>query len=495
MTRNPEIASRTRTSDTSGVTRGSRMDTSRSSVSRTDRDSPISRTRDSISRDSSRVSRDTTALGLPRGGDLGRTLDRGTRGLRSIDSSRANTARRTIDRVDRNRSITRNLAPSRTDFSRNAGSQLARAATRDFRGDWRHSTRDWNRRDWNRGSWDRFRWGHGDWHRGKWFHGGHHGYWHGKWYGGWYGHGWYKDWHWYRPSWGFSFSFGYWGSPWYADWGFRYAYPFYGTFWPPAVVYYQYSYPSWYYPPVVYSPVVFTPIYTPVYYAEPVVPIFPTYYYPAYTYLYYYPSLYYAPPATTFGTSFGISADWTAQNEIYSAPAEAGAPRPQVQDLPSPETADATAAVSGEGNLDRGLEALRAGRIEQARSYLLQAINADPNDGVARMLYTAALVADGQYKEASLALRDSLQVWSDLRLKDFYLPSVYRNEQAQTRYLHDLRAFLSDHPDRLDGWLLTIWSYAFSGQMDQAQSLIAEAKKAWPDDPGLVKLEALVTLG
>ena len=111
------------------------------------------------------------------------------------------------------------------------------------------------------------------------------------------------------------------------------------------------------------------------------------------------------------------------------------------------------------------------------------------------MLYTAALVADGQYKDASLALRDSLQVWGDVQLKDFYLPSVYENQQAQTQYLRDLRAFLSDHPDRLDGWLLTIWSYAFSGQTDQAASLLAEAKKTWPDDPGLVKLEALVRLG
>ena len=163
--------------------------------------------------------------------------------------------------------------------------------------------------------------------------------------------------------------------------------------------------------------------------------------------------------------------------------------------MPAPQAADNTAAAPGDGNLDRGLTALRAGQIEPARSYLSQAINADPNDGVARMLYTAALVADGQYKDASLALRDSLQVWSDLQLKDFYLPSVYKNDQAQAQYLRDLRAFLSDHPDRLDGWLLTIWSYAFSGQTEQAAGLLAEAKKAWPDDPGLTKLDALVKVG
>ena len=85
----------------------------------------------------------------------------------------------------------------------------------------------------------------------------------------------------------------------YSDWGFRYAYPYYGCYWPPAVVYYDYSYPTCYYPPIVYSSVVYTPIYAPTYYAEPIVPVVPTYYYPAYTLMYQNPSLYYAPPATS----------------------------------------------------------------------------------------------------------------------------------------------------------------------------------------------------
>ena len=34
-----------------------------------------------------------------------------------------------------------------------------------------------------------------------------------------------------------------------------------------------------------------------------------------------------------------------------------------------------------------------------------------------------------------------------------------------------------------------------SGRADQAASLLAEARKTWPDDPGLERLDAVVRVG
>jgi hypothetical protein len=499
LTRSSDIADRTRLSDASGLTRRTATDVRQ--ADRIGRDGPIGRALDGAGRTTVRNSPGALAdsVSLRRGADLGRTMTRspGVReaansAVRSVSPSRMATS------VDRG-GVARGSALNRMGFAGNAGSQMARSAVRSndvfvaTRHGWANfdghglSHGSWGHGDWGHGGWDHHGWGHGDWD--------HHG-WHGAEFYGWYGHhgGYFHDYHWYYPHWwGASFSFGYYHGPYYMDCGFRYAYPYYGACWPPAVVYYDYSYPYAYYPPLVYSSVCYTPFYAPVYYSAPVVPVFPSYYYPGYSVMYYYPSLYYTPPVT----SFGISTAWSAQNNTDgdSAPAYAGAPVPSVKDLPAPETAENASAASGDGNLDLGLKALRAGQLEQARVHLTEAIHADPSDGIARMLYTATLVADGQYKDASLALRDTFQVWGNVQLKDFYLPSVYTDPQAQARYLRDLRAFLSDHPDRLDGWLLTIWSCAFSGRTDQAAGLLTEARKTWPDDPGLAKLESLMRVG
>jgi hypothetical protein len=512
MTRAPEIRLRSRALDASErLTRRTDVETLRTGVSRIGRDAPISRTLDSVTRnttDRSRIaiggspkvsnSSLADALSIRRGVDQVRRLSRASGVKSPIEAAGGRAIRRVTDPVSKATSALRVRPLSvRTSFDRNAGSQLARNAARgnDIILAARHGRWDGGGHGSDHGHGDRGR--HGDWGHGDWGHG-----WHGSVHG-WYGHRrWYfRDYHWGGSCWpyyGFGFGFGYLGGPWCADWGFRYAYPWcsvYG-YWPPATVYYSYSYPYWYYPPVVYSSVCYTPFYGPVYYSAPVVPVFPSYYYPAYSAAYYNPSLYYVPPAADIGlgSSFELSPDWTVQNEANSTPAGAAPAQPEAKDLSSPATVDAS-VPPGEGNLDMGLKALQAGQIERARALLAQAINADPNNGVARMLYTAALVADGQYKEAALSLRDSLQIWRDVQLRDFYLPNVYADAAAQARYLRDLRAFLSDHPDRLDGWMLTIWSYAFSGRTDQAESLLAEAKKTWPDDPGLAKLDAIVRVG
>ena len=111
------------------------------------------------------------------------------------------------------------------------------------------------------------------------------------------------------------------------------------------------------------------------------------------------------------------------------------------------------------------------------------------------MLYTSALLADGQYKDAAEAVRRSLEAWKDVQLKDFYLPSVYDDPKRFTQAMRDVREFLSDHPERVDAWLLVGWSYAFSGEAEQAQTLIVEAQKTWPDDPSFDTLLKVVQAG
>jgi hypothetical protein len=512
VTRVPETIQRPRTLDASErITRRTDVSTVKSAVNRISRDVPISRTLDGVSRNAtdhariavsnrSKVTNSTIADALsirPSAAPV-RALSRTSTVKTPIDAVRVKDIRRSTDFMRKATSVKRvDPVVNRTSFARNAGSQLARSAA--------------NKNDIvlaaKRGAWDgegrkggHGGGGHGGNGYGGWGYGGGkgHGHWEPGWHGkvyGWYGHHrWYfHDYHWCRPRWWhYGFSFGYWGGPWHVDWGFRYAYPWCSPcgYWPPATVYYSYTYSYWDYPPVVYTSVCYTPFYTPVYYATPVVPVFPSYYYPAYSVAYYNPSLYYAPPATDLGGSYGTASDWGPPVDSSRGVTDAAA----VQGSPSQAMADASAA-QGEANLDMGLKALQAGEVERSRTLLAQAVNADPNNGVARMLYTAALVADGQYKDASLWLRDSLQVWGDVQLKDFYLPNVYGDSAAQAQYLRDLRAFLSDHPDALDGWLLTIWSYAFSGQTQQAANLLAEARKTWPDDPALAKLDAIVRFG
>ena len=149
----------------------------------------------------------------------------------------------------------------------------------------------------------------------------------------------------------------------------------------------------------------------------------------------------------------------------------------------------------GPVSLETGLEAIRNGDMEEARKVLAQVVVGDPNDGMSRMLYATALTADGQYKEAAEAVRRALQAWQGLQLKDYWLPSVYDDAKRFTQAMRDAREFLSDHPERVDAWLLVSWAYAFSGDPEQAQVLIDEARKTWPDDASLGTLQRLVAAG
>ena len=436
------------------------------------------------------------------------TVDRGTadRTSRSIARGPTNRGGETADlrNLRRSADISRSLSGPRSGLR--SGSDAVRRVTRSgdslsrgFRRDGVsrvgrdslgsrdvHVVRSGQRSIWWGDSFHGGHRGHGDWHGGAkhWGHGhwnGHRpwGRWHHGWYHGWHVHHgyWFHDygWHyWPYRHWSFSLSFGYYSSPAIVDYGFISVYPAY-WYYPPVVAYYSvYAWPV-YYQPVVFSPIV-TPVYTPVVVAPACY-----YWYPIYSYYYAGPAAFpVVYPSTGVDVSVGVSAD---------AGSESGA----VGTAESPEAPSAAAPQAD--SLQLGLDALRSGQIETARAHLARAVSADPSSGVAHMLYTAALVADGQYKNAALSLRDSLQVWGNVQLKDFYLPNVYADEKSHTQFTRDLREFLSDHPDRLDGWLLTIWAYAFSGQPDEALHLVGEAKKIWPDDPALLKIEAIVQTG
>ncbi len=262
--------------------------------------------------------------------------------------------------------------------------------------------------------------------------------------------------------------------------GFTTAYPWYGYYpgYLPAL--YSYSAYAW---PALYQPVVFSPIVTPVYTPVVVDPAY-SYWYPASYYYFSYPGLT-APAYVAPGSSAGGS-DMLGVDAAMVSPA-AGVKAPPTE----PAEASVT-SQSQDDTLEEGLSALRNGQAGAARQRLSEAVSAEPNSGIAQMLYTAALVADGRYSTAAIALRDALQVWGDGSLDDFYLPTVYGDEEYCSQYTRDLRAFLSDHPDRSDGWLLTIWASAFSGESAEAAQLLAEARKTWPDDPALAAMGNLI---
>lgn len=379
---------------------------------------------------------------------------------------------------------------------------------------------------------------HGEWHHGDWRHGDwHHGDWDDH-------HHWSFDFtfvhSYYAPAGAifydvvpvapvvyyaapvYSFGFSYISSPGVVVSAVRYVEPV--VFAPPAMV----VYPTYYAAPVVtsvvYSPIVAAPVVAPV--AVPVVtpvcaPVY--YYYPAYAYYPVYtavvaptyvvePAPVVAAPAvvetpssgwsisTAFsflghhGKSFAFGASFSkARSTTIVAPAVVAPAAPAVAATPaeaSPATdpqGQAQAAPTGgsspaQATLESGLTAIRSSDMQKARNILSQVVVSDPDNGMARMLYSAALTADGQYKEAAESLRRSLETWPDFQLKDFYLPAVYDNPKVFTQTMRDVREFLSDHPGRDDAWLLVSWSYAVSGQSDEAVMLLNEARKSWPED-------------
>ena len=321
----------------------------------------------------------------------------------------------------------------------------------------------------------------------------------------------------------FSLSFAYVSRPVVVCPSVRYVQPVY--FAPPTVLVYRTIYVA----PVV-APVVFTPIVPAPVVVEPVPVVAPVvapvyYYYPAY----YYPVVaamptYVVEPApvvaapavveapssswsisTAFsflsrsGKSFDIGASFTrvkSEPAVVVAPTAVAAPGvAAAEQAPAGDAApaeDSEPAPAEQVTVEAGLTAIRSGDMEQARSILSQVVAYDPENGMARMLYAAALVADGQYTEAADAVRRSFDTWRDLHLRDFYLPAVYDNSNTFTQTVRDVREFLSDHPERPDAWLLVAWTYAFSGQTAEAASLLSEAGKSWPDDQGFVTLDRLI---
>lgn len=315
----------------------------------------------------------------------------------------------------------------------------------------------------------------------------------------------------------------------------RYVYPVAAVA-PAVVVYREYVAPP-IVTPVVFSPIVTTPVYPAPVVLPVVAPIYAPvyYYYPAYTVLSY--PTYYVEPAVveapavvetpvveeqgsswSISTAFGLSRNGKSFSFGGSftksdPPAVVGAAVVEAPAVPAPApygSADAGAAAEfspqqdyaddavlevGPPSLETGLEKIRSGEMEEARKILWQVVSDDPNDGMSRMLYATALAADGQYGEAADALRQALVTWQDLQLKDYWLPSVYDDAQRFTQAMRDAREFLSDHPERVDAWLLVSWGYAFSGELEQAEELIDEARRMWPDDSSFGTLERLVREG
>ncbi len=326
-----------------------------------------------------------------------------------------------------------------------------------------------------------------------------------------------------EPAPAFSVSFSYYSAPAVVSFrSVRYVYPM-ATVAPVVVVYREYVAPP------IMTPVLFTPVITTAVVSVPVfvpgvAPVYAPvyYYYPAYTVMSY-PTYYVEPtpalvaepvvveaPSSSWsissafgfshhGKEFNIGGSFSKERSEPTVVADpAGTVEQPASDdiaMTGPAAAVAPAQSADQATLESGLAAIRAGDMEQARRILTQVVVNDPSDGMARMLYTSTMLADGQYKDAAEGLRRALETWQDLQLKDYYLPSVYDDAQRFTQTMRDVREFLSDHPERVDAWLLVGFSYAFSGETEQAQTVIAEAQKTWPEDPSFATLLKIVQAG
>lgn len=131
-----------------------------------------------------------------------------------------------------------------------------------------------------------------------------------------------------------------------------------------------------------------------------------------------------------------------------------------------------------EGQRQAALGLFRAADYEGALDRLDRMLQAEPDDGLARLLAVQAYFALGNYRAAVGALPAATATAPE-RDWDHYVRDYRQYFGSSLKYLVPLRAleqFVKTHPDRSDARLLLAYEYGCLGFSDRASDLLAKVR-------------------
>jgi tetratricopeptide (TPR) repeat protein len=151
-------------------------------------------------------------------------------------------------------------------------------------------------------------------------------------------------------------------------------------------------------------------------------------------------------------------------------------PIPVAYDAPAPNNSGNTA----DGILNDAVAAFKTNDYAAARNIADKGIAQYPDDSVFHEFRALTLFATGDYQPAAAAIHSLLAIgpgwdWTTLS-------SMYPNTSVYTEQLRKLESFVRSHPTNGAGRFLLAYQYLSSGNVDSAESQLAQVVQLVPND-------------
>lgn len=132
--------------------------------------------------------------------------------------------------------------------------------------------------------------------------------------------------------------------------------------------------------------------------------------------------------------------------------------------------------------IQEGNAAFSGGRNSDARRSYVRAVLLDEKDGVAKLLYALASLAEGDVSVGSTALHRALVTNPDLIEYPFNIAAMYRSPDRFADQLVILTKHIGSHPEDRDAVLMLSYLHYASGGAEQARVLLGAMVDADPND-------------
>ncbi len=199
-------------------------------------------------------------------------------------------------------------------------------------------------------------------------------------------------------------------------------------------------------------------------------PVYHAYAYP--TYVEYVP---YAYPSTQY----------VVYRPVYIEPDVAPLPPDAEPSIP-PELANQLHELQGNGDavtwLERGGRSFKAGDYAGAADAFRRTMMLEPNNAVPKFALAHALLALGQYRDASFMIRRGLQILPQWPTVGTALHELYGHPDELAEHTIALRAYLEAHPTDGDARFLLGYVSFFSGDLDGAEEAFVNVQANNPED-------------
>jgi tetratricopeptide (TPR) repeat protein len=132
--------------------------------------------------------------------------------------------------------------------------------------------------------------------------------------------------------------------------------------------------------------------------------------------------------------------------------------------------------------LVQGSVAFSAGRYDEAKQWYVRGVLADDADAYAKILYSFANLATGDFDVAELALRRALADAPDLINDPIDAESLYSDTTRLEAHEEGLTRFVDQHPDQPAGRLLLGYLHFAAGRPREAYAVFDQLATADPQD-------------